>query len=212
MKLTIFGATGGTGIELLRQALAAGHEVTAVVRDPRRLPADLPSGLDIFQADLMDPDAIAPAVKDRDAVLSAMGSRDRAPTTVCADSISAIATAMARGRTRRLLMTSAGGLVTDAGDGAFVRYVVKPLIVQRLFKHSYADLREAERRLRATNLDWTIVRPSRLTNGGPTGRYRTAWDTNLRGGLSTTRADVAHCLLALAADPASVHHAVSVAS
>ncbi|MEV1242880.1 SDR family oxidoreductase [Nonomuraea sp. NPDC050022] len=212
MKLTIFGATGGTGTELLRQALAAGHEVTAVVRDPRRLPADLPSGLDIVQADLMNPDAIAPAVRDRDAVLSAMGAGSRGPTTVCSDSISAIATAMARGRTRRVLMTSASGLVADAGDGVFTRYVLKPLLVQRLLKHAYADLREAERRLRATDLDWTIVRPSRLTDRGLTGRYRTAWDTNIKGGLSTTRADTAHCLLALAADPMSVRHAVSVAS
>jgi putative NADH-flavin reductase len=76
MKLTIFGATGATGTTLVSQALAAGHEVTAVVRDPARLAvADSPR-LRIVTADVMDPDAIGPAVTGADAVLSAVGPRN----------------------------------------------------------------------------------------------------------------------------------------
>jgi putative NADH-flavin reductase len=211
MRLTVFGATGGTGLQLVRQALDLAHEVTAVVRDPARLPTELRDRVDLVRADVMDPDAITPAVKDRDAVLIALGTRDRGPTTIHSASMRSISTAMRHAHSRRLLLVSASGLVTDSADGPFTRYVLKP-IVQRVFRDSYADLAEAERLLHETDLDWTIVRPSRLTDAGPTHRYRTARDLNVRGGRSTTRADLADCMLALIDDRASIGHVISVAS
>ncbi|MEV0235921.1 SDR family oxidoreductase [Nonomuraea sp. NPDC050786] len=211
MRLAVLGATGGTGQQLLRQALDLGHEVTAVVRDASRLPADLRGRLDVAQADVTDADAITSAVKGRDAVLSAMGARGRGPTTVQSGSIAAVIKAMTRTQSRRLLMVSASGLVAGADDGPFTQYVLKPLL-QRVLRHPYADLAEAERLLRASDLDWTIVRPSRLTDGGRSARYRTALDRNIRGGLSTTRADVARCMLTLITDQGSIRHVVSVAS
>lgn len=211
MRLTIFGATGGTGLELLRQGTAAGHTVTAVVRDPHRVPAELREHLTVVQADLLDDEAIAPAVKDADGVLTAMGSRSALkPTTVCADSVHAIVRAM--DGAGRLLMVSAAGLHSDAGDGPITRYVLKPLIIQRVFRNPYTDLREAERVLRASTVDWTIVRPSRLTNGPRTSHPRTAIDLNVRGGAKTTRADLAACMLDLVADPSCVRRVVSIAS
>jgi putative NADH-flavin reductase len=212
VKITVFGATGGTGLELLRQGLERAHDITAVVRDASRLPADLRDRLDVVEADIMNPAAIAPAVKGRDAVLSAMGSRERGPTTVQTGSITSIVAAMGREGARRLLMVSAAGLEADAGDGLFTRYVLKPLVIQRLFRHSYADLARAERLLRAADLDWTIVRPARLTDDGRTNAYRTAWDLSIRGGLKTTRADVADCMLQLIGERASIGHVISVAS
>ncbi|NUR90402.1 MAG: SDR family oxidoreductase [Nonomuraea sp.] len=212
MRLVVFGATGGTGLQLVRQALDLGHEVTAVVRDPAKLPAELRDRAEVVTADVMDPDAVAPAVKDRDAVLVALGARDRGPTTVHSGSTRSIVSAMERVGARRLLLVSAAGMVADAGDGPFTRYVLKPLVVQPLFKNSYTDLAVAERLLRAADLDWTIVRPSRLTDAGRTGRYRTARDLNVRGGRSTTRADLAECMLSLIEDPTSAGHVVSVAS
>ncbi|TMR91147.1 NAD(P)-dependent oxidoreductase [Nonomuraea basaltis] len=212
MKLAIFGATGGIGLELVRQALDLAHEVTAVVRDASRLPAQLRDRVDVVEADVMAPDAITPAIKGRDAVLSAMGARESGPTSVHTDSVTSIIEVMNRTRCRRVLTVGASGMVADAGDGPFTRYVLKPLIVQRLLRHSFADLAESERLLRAGDLDWTIVRPSRLTNAGRTNRYRTAWDLNVRGGLITTRADVADCMLKLIGDRTSVRHVISVAS
>jgi len=211
MKITVFGATGGSGVELVRQGLARGHEITAVVRDPARLPAELRQRADVVTADVMDPDAITPAVTGRDAVLSAMGPRGTGPTTVCSGSTRAILTAMERAGARRLLMISAAGLERDAGDGPVTRYVIKP-IVQRALRHVYADLPEAERLLRASGTDWTIVRPARLTDGAATGRYRTARDLGVRGGHTTRRADLADCMLTLIGDPTSVGHVVSVAT
>ncbi|MFF4193519.1 NAD(P)-dependent oxidoreductase [Nonomuraea sp. NPDC001831] len=212
MRLVIFGATGRTGLELVRQALDLGHEVTAVVRDAARLPDGLRDRVETVTADLADPGAVASAIKGGDAVLIALGPRGRGPTTVHTTAMRSILQAMARGPARRVLLVSAAGMVADAGDGLFTRYVLKPLLLRPLLKNSYTDLAESERLLRASGLDWTIVRPSRLLDGGPTGRYRTALDLNLRGGRSTTRADLAECMLKLAGDPASAGHVVSVAT
>ncbi|PZG18084.1 NAD(P)-dependent oxidoreductase [Nonomuraea aridisoli] len=212
MRITILGATGGTGLRLLRQGLERGHEVTAVVRDAARLPDGLRDRLDVHQGDVTHPGSLAPAVEGRDAVLSALGPRGRGPTTICQDGIAAVLEAIAGTGTRRVLMVSASGLAADAGDGPFTRYVLKPLIVQRVFRDVYADLAKAEDVLRGSDTDWTIVRPSRLTDGGPTGRYRTALDLNVRGGHTTTRADLADCMLALIGDASSVRRVVSVAS
>ncbi|RVX40821.1 putative NADH-flavin reductase [Nonomuraea polychroma] len=212
MRLVVFGATGGIGLEVVRQGLDLRHEITAVVRSASRLPAELHARVDVVEADVMDPDAITPAVKGRDAVITAIGPRGRGPTTVHSASIASIIEAMRRTGVRRLLTVGASGMVADAGDGLLTRYVLKPLVVQRVFGQSYADLAASEELVRASDLDWTIVRPSRLTNAGRTNRYRTARDLNVRGGMSTTRADVADCMLGLIGDPTSARHVISVAS
>ncbi|MFI7422624.1 NAD(P)-dependent oxidoreductase [Nonomuraea sp. NPDC049684] len=185
---------------------------SAVVRDPARLPAGLRERVATVTAGLADPRALAPAIEGGDAVLIALGPRGRGPTTVHTTAMRSILQAMADVSARRVLLVSAAGMVADAGDGPLTRYVLKPLVLRPLLKNSYADLAESERLLRASGLDWTIVRPSRLLDGGPTGRYRTAVDLNLRGGRSTTRADLAACMLELAGDPASAGHVVSVAT
>jgi putative NADH-flavin reductase len=211
MKLTIFGATGGTGSQLVQQALAAGHEVTAVVRDPSRLSAgDLRP--EVVRADVMDPAAIEQVVAGRDAVVTAIGSRTvRVPTTVCADSARSIVSAMERAGVQRLVLVSAAGLSADAGDGPVTRYVVKPLLLQRILKHPFADMRRAEEEVRASGLRWTIVRPPRLTDGARTGRYRRAEELSIRGGRSISRADLADSVLRLVEDPGTAGHVISVA-
>ncbi|MDP9796047.1 putative NADH-flavin reductase [Catenuloplanes nepalensis] len=211
MKLTVLGATGGTGVQVLRRAAAAGHDVTAVVRDPSRLPSDL-SGLTVVTANAMDPDAIGDAISGRDAVVSAMGPREgRAPTTVCADSAAAIVTAMRRHGVRRLAVVSNSGMHVDNQDGPFTRYVVKP-ILKRVLAHAYADMRRMEDLVAATGLDWTIVRPPMLTDGAHTGRYRTELGRNVRGGNRISRADLADALLRCLADPRTVRTTVAVAN
>jgi putative NADH-flavin reductase len=208
MRITLFGATGGTGRQFIRHACAAGHEVTAVVRDPDRLTEPHP-GLRVVQADVMDPAAIESAVADRDAVVSAVGSRaGRVPTTVCGDSAQSIVTAMQRAGVRRLVVVSAGTLTTE-GDGPMMRLVMKPL-VRKLFQDTIVDKRRMEEIVRASGLEWTIVRPPRLTDGPRTGTYRTATDRNVRGALRVSRADVADCILRCLTDHAPVNAAISI--
>ncbi|NVI91835.1 NAD(P)-dependent oxidoreductase [Actinomadura sp. BRA 177] len=212
MRLTIFGATGGTGVRTVRRALDAGHDVTAVVRDPAGLPSDLRACADVVRADVMDPAAIEEAVKGRDAVLSALGTREgRAPTSVCADGTRSITTAMTAAGADRFILVSASGLHAGPGDDPFTRFVVKPLILQPLLKHAFTDMRAAEALTRASGLRWTIVRPPRLTNGPGNGRYRKAADRNVLGGMSMARNDLATALLDLAGDSSSIHQVISVA-
>src|SRR5216684_3686576 len=183
MKLTILGATGATGTALTGQALAAGHEVTAVV---------------------MDPASIAPAIDGADAVLSAVGPRGTGPTTVIQDSVHSIIEAMHKTGTRRFLQVS-GSIVADEGESPYMRYLIKPLARRTFLRHVCADMRRGEDEIRDSNLDWTIVRPPSLTGKAATGTYRTAIDRNLPHAFTVTRADLAACILATLSDPATMH-------
>lgn len=111
---------------------------------------------------------------------------------------------------RRLLLVSAAGLPGD-GEDLPTRLVARP-IVGRVFRHVYADLAEAERLARDSGLEWTIVRPARLTGGPRTGRYRRAVDRHVRGGHTTVRADVAEELLRALGGDATIGHMIAIAN
>jgi putative NADH-flavin reductase len=211
MKLTIFGATGATGTSLTGQALAAGHEVTAVVRDPARLAIPAQPHLRILSADVMDPASIVPAIAGADAVISAVGPRGTGPTTVIQDSVRSILQAMDKTSTRRFLQVS-GSVVTDEGESPYLRYLLKPLARRTFLRHVCADMRSGEDQIRDSDLDWTIFRPPALTGKAATGTYRTAIDRNLPHGFTVSRADLAASMLALLNDPAVIRHHVSIAS
>jgi putative NADH-flavin reductase len=211
VKLTIFGATGGTGICITEQALSAGHEVTVVVRDPARLSISPHSRLHVVIADVMDPDAITPAVAGADAVLTAVGPRGAGPTTVIQDSVGSIIAAMQKSGVRRLLALS-GSIVADEGESFYLRYLIKPLARRTFLRHVCADMRAAETEVAASELDWTILRPPRLTAKAATGTYRIAVDRNLPHGFTVPRADLAACMLALIEDPASLRALIGIAS
>lgn len=210
MKLAILGATGGTGTQLVRQACAAGHDVTAIVRNPAWL--DSQPNLTVVEANLMDPQALAAAFAGQDAILSAMGSRDgRAPTTVCGDSTAAIIAAMREHGTRRLVVVSNSGMHIDDWDGPVTRFMVKPLL-GRILKHAYADMRRMEELVQASGLDWTIVRPPMLTNGRHTGEFRSAINHNVRGGNQVSRADLADQVLRCLADERTFRVNIAIAT
>src|ERR1700733_3325829 len=187
MKLTILGATGGTGTCLTSQALAAGHEVTAVVRDPSRLAVPAHPRLQIVTADVMDPASIAPAIAAADAVISPVGPRGTGPTTVIQDSVHSIIQAMDKTGTRRLLQVS-GSIVADEGESPYLRYLIKPLARRTFLRQVCADMRHGEAEIRGSDLDWTIFRPPALNDKAATGAYRTAIDRNLPHGFTVSRA------------------------
>lgn len=201
MKITVLGATGGVGTEVVKQAGERGWQVTAVVRDPARLhvPAD------VVVAGLHEQDKLTAAIEGRDAVISALGSRERKPTTVCVDGARAAIAAGAK----RLLVVSASGLDAD-GDGVFTRTLVKPLL-NAVLKHGYADMRAMEALVMASELDWTVVRPPMLLNGPRTGAVKSRLDGNVRGSYTIRRADVAAYLLDAVADPTLIRTKVSIA-
>ena len=220
MKLALLGATGGVGREILSQALAAGHAVTAVVRNPSKLPPDV----DVVRQDLANPDleVLAAAMRDVDAVISALGPHRAAEAGIVAPATAAITHAMDCAGVRRLVVISAApvGVVPsthqphppryDPGDDLLMRYLLSPLI-RRLFGRHYTDLAAMEDLLQDGSLDWTSVRPPRLTNGPLTRTYRTAIDRNVPHGLFISRRDVAHLMLTVLQQRETVRHAVGVA-
>jgi putative NADH-flavin reductase len=221
MNLTIVAATGRIGERLHEQALAAGHEVTVVVRNPRRLA--LPARR-VVTADLLsaDPAELEPAVRDADAVLSALGPRSLAEAGVTAPGTRAVVAAMSASSVRRIVVVSAGIVGTvpapnrphpprhDPGDGPLVRYVLAP-VVKRALRRNYVDLAEMEDILRVSGLEWTVVRPPRLTDRPLTGAYRTAVGQNVRGGITVSRSDVAHLMLAVLERPETIQQVLSIA-
>ncbi|WP_263008698.1 NAD(P)-dependent oxidoreductase [Nonomuraea phyllanthi] len=159
-------------------------------------------------ADAMDPDGLAAAVTGRDAVVSALGPRPGAGGPVCADGARAIIAAMRAAGSRRLVVVTASGHIVDEGDGPASRLVVKPLL-RRLLREGFADFARTDEIVRASGLQWTIMRPPRLTDGGRR-PYRTSIDRNVRGGITIARADLAHAILAALPDPAAIGHSISL--
>ena len=167
-------------------------------------------GLRVITADLMDPAAIGPAVAGAGAVFAAFGPRGTGATTVLRDGTRSVIEAMRKEGTKRLILVS-GSIVADDGEGPAMRYLVKPLARGTLLRHVAADMRGAEEQVRESGLDWTIVRPPRLTSDPASGTYRTEIGRNVRRGLTVPRADLAAYMLAIITDPATIHHHVGIA-
>jgi putative NADH-flavin reductase len=221
VRLAIVGATGGIGSRLLVQAVAAGHEVTAVVRNPKRLP-DAPVRVVTDDLAAADPASLRSAVDGADAVLSGLGARSAAEAGIASRGTRALVQAMRATGVRRIVVVSAASVGTVAspgrpnpprhnpGDGFFMRYLAAPL-AKAAFRRHYADLALMEDVLRDSDPDWTVIRPPRLLNGRRTGRYRTAYGQNVRAGMFISRADVAHHMLDVLDRPETIHRVIGIA-
>ncbi|WP_274561373.1 NAD(P)-dependent oxidoreductase [Streptomyces spiramyceticus] len=209
MKLTVFGATGGIGQEIVKQALAAGHRVTAVVRDPARFTVT-GRDLEVFTAQVTDAEALRPAVAGRDAVLSGLGARTRKDAGIAATLTRPVLRAMEAEGTRRLLVVSAGPLAPVPRRQPLVDRLTLS-VINTVLKDVYADLRVMEDELARSATDWTSVRPPKLLNRPVTGTYRTVIGGNPPSGRTIARADVAHAMLKMIDDPATVGQGVGVA-
>jgi putative NADH-flavin reductase len=225
MKLTIFAATGGIGRQILEQAADAGHDVTAVVRNPEKLPTELSRPVRVVTADLTAPDPamLKSAVQGADAVLSGLGATSNSEAGVATQGTRAIAAAMKATGARRIIVVSAAPIGTvpsparpnppghDPGDGFIMQHLLTPLTRAALRKH-YADLAQMEDILRDSDLDWTAVRPPRLTDKPLTGTYRTARGQNLRRGAFISRADVAHYMIRAIDQPETIKQTIGIAN
>ncbi len=189
MNIIVVGAAGGIGRHVVEQALAAGHRVTAFLRDPGKLTLRH-ERLAIVRGDVLDYEAVRGAIVGHDAVVCAMGVRSRAPTTLYSEGARTMLAAMEAEGIHRYIGISASAFHPAKNDSALMRLVLKPLICHFLKDH-YADLARMENIVRASDRDWTIVAPPRLTDSPLSRRYREAIDLDLRNGLSISRADVA---------------------
>jgi putative NADH-flavin reductase len=220
MKLTIFAATGGISRQVLEQAVAAGHDVTAVVRNPKKLSRQVRTVTTDLAA--AEPAVLESVVAGADAVLSGLGPRSAHETGIASQGTRAIVQAMQATDVRRLVVVSAAPVSIvpspgrpkpprhDLGDGFFMRHLGAPLLKAALRKR-YADLALMEDVVRQSGLDWTIVRPPQLIDKPLTGIYRTAHGQNVRRGLHISRADVAHLMLRVLEQPDSIRQSIAIA-
>ena len=208
-KVLVLGATGGTGRQVLSQALQLGNDVTVLVRSPERLTTTHDRLRVLTGSVTDDTEALAAAVSAQDVVISTLGVGNSLKSSgLIARSVPAIVRAMESQGVRRLIFTSAYGVGVTRRDVPLL-----PRIVIRLLLHDlYADKEAGEDDLRRSGLDWTLVHPVTLTNGPRTGRYRVGERLTLHGFPRVSRADVAHFILTQVEDRTYMRRSVLISS
>ncbi len=211
MKITVFGATGGIGAEVVRQALDSGHKVTAVVRASAGFGVQHPALEVVRVAGLSDPEVLRPALEASDAAISGVGPRSRKDGPVASTTVRPILQALeASGVTRFAAVSAVPAGPVPAGESLVNRRLMLPLI-SALLRDTYDDLKAMEQQIARSTADWTVIRPPRLTDKPLTGQYRTRTGGNVPRGYTAGRADVAHLMLAVLDDPATIGQAVGIA-
>ena len=195
MKVLVIGGTGGTGRQIIAQALEKGHEVTALVRNPKKVKMAHPK-LRVLRGDVKQTETLVNACRGQDAVLSALGHKKFIiPTTILSRGTRNLIYAMQEKGVRRLICITALGINDSRFRlGLYYTLFVHPFILFFYFR----DKEKQERIIKITDLDWTIVRPGQLTNGRRREQYRHG--KGLGSYFLTkmiSRADVAHFVLAV---------------
>ena len=188
MKLVVLGATGGTGMELVRESLKRGHSVTAFVRNAARL-HEFRGRIRIEEGDPLDRGALAKVLENHDAVLSGFGPRvpiAKSDTHLLEQFAAVLTGAMQDASVRRLVIISTAFLFKDS--------IVPPtyLLGKLLFPSVVTDSAALEKTVQESAVEWTIVRPPQLTDGPMTGSYRERIGHLPRLGFKISRGDVAH--------------------
>ncbi|MEV4561007.1 NAD(P)-binding oxidoreductase [Kitasatospora sp. NPDC049285] len=209
MRIAVLGAAGRTGRLVTDLALAAGHEVTAVVRDPAKLSAPdavAPRALRVARADVQSPGALQAAVAGQDVVVAALGTSGRAATTVFSDAARELTAVPGL---RHVLVMSSAGL--DSDHLPLAQRLVTRLVVDRLYREIHRDLARMEAVLAASDLPWTVLRVPMLKDGPAAPAPVTAYDRPLPRAGTATRTTVATWLVTHLADPATLHHRIAIA-
>jgi putative NADH-flavin reductase len=200
--LLIFGSTGGTGRELLKQALEQGHDVVAYVRNPVKLDDIKHEKLQIVHGNVLDRAGVESVVEGQEAVLSTIGAGAKR-TRLREEGTRTIVEAMQKNSIRRFICQSSFGVGDSRSElPFFTRYI----IVAIFLRHAFADHERQEPLVKQSSLDWTIVRPPYLTDGQRTGSYQhglTTMDKRIKSKIS--RADVADFMLKQVTDDTYLH-------
>ncbi|HEY9087995.1 MAG TPA: SDR family oxidoreductase [Anaerolineaceae bacterium] len=192
MKLTVFGGTGRTGQLVVEQALAAGHEVIVLARNPEKVAIQHPA-LEIVQGDVQDAAAVERALSGADAVISVLGPTSNEPVFAVSRGMQHILAVMQRQGTRRLVI-SAGAGVGDPQDAPGLFNHLMNFLLKTVAKNVYLDMQKTVDLVRASTLDWTVVRVPMLVDGSQTGSVKAGY-VGKGMGPRITRADMAAFLL-----------------
>jgi putative NADH-flavin reductase len=198
MKLAILGATGSVGRELVGQALAAGHEVTALVRVQPQ-PGEIDDRVALVIGDATSAEAVKCTVQGGDAVLSALGHAKGGPDDFLAEASSNLISAMqAHGVSRLVVLSSAA--VVDAADRPSRFYRAARVLLRAVMPRVVRDHREQARLIEESGLAWTIVRGPIVFTDGPRTRRSHAGPIARDSAPRVSRADLADFMLASATD------------
>lgn len=203
MRLLVFGASGRTGRWILHEAPRT-DEVTAFERTERLLEAHR-----IFVGDVLDPDAVAAAMSGQEAVLCALGPTHDGPVDLCSRATRVILQVMRAEGVRRLVAIT-GAMAAHPHEHLGLAYRWMPSLMPAAQKALLEDHRHQESLIRHSELDWTIVRPPRLTDGAMTRRFEAGENVEIGSLASISRADVADFMLRAVHDPRWIHRAVGV--
>lgn len=192
-KVSIFGATGGTGQELVRQALQQGHQVTAFVRNPKKIKLT-DDNLRIVKGDVLNYEDVLSGVANQDVIMCCIGLPASDKSSLRQKGTANIIKAMRNKGVHRLVCQTSLGF----GDSKvvlpwYMKYLIVPLILENAFKDHALQESEIEK----SDLDWTIVRPGNMTNGEKTGSYKFGFKPTEKIKLKISRADVAQFMLNL---------------
>ena len=192
MKRPIVGPSGATGKLLNNGCLAAGHQVTALLRTPEKLPQR--DRVRIIQGSAFDPAAVRQTVEGADAVFSALGAHSPLRNeNVLPRAVPLIVAAMQQTGVRRIIVLGSAGALPTALDNqpAYRRWIVENIINKTLLKWPVAEQVSQYATLSHSDLDWTMVMPPMLTNGPAHGAYRVDGEALPRNGSRISRQDVA---------------------
>lgn len=208
LKLVVLGATGGTGLEIVRQALERGHSVTAFVRSPDRL-KPFPDRITVKRGDALNSAELEQVLKGHDAVVSGFGPRvpvSKADAHLLEQFAVALTSATQRAGVRRVVVESVAFLFKDS--------VLPPayLLGRLFFLRTVADASAMEQVFAKSDLDWTMVRPPQLTDRPYTGKYRVRKGHLPRFGFKVSRADVADFMIRVIDDHSSIRKVVGISN
>ena len=209
MQLAIFGGTGKTGRLVVEQALAAGQHVTVLARNPAKLTTQNPN-LRIVQGDVQDPAQVLAAITGADAVISALGPTSNKPLFEVSKGMNNIIAAMRQAGVKRLIVTAGAGVREEMDQPKLAdKLIVRAL---KLFNGNvYSDMLRVVEQVKASGLDWTVVRAPMLTDDPATGHVR-AGGVGKDIGTRLSRADFAAFLLAQVNNPQWVGKAPAISN
>ena len=208
-KVTIFGATGRTGQHLVAQAISRGYDVTAFARSPEKL-AEYQEQIEIIQGDVQDKQAVSEAVAGADAVISVLGPTENTPDYQVQRGTQHILAAMQHHGVHRLVI-SAGAGVGDPKDEPKLFNKGINLLLKLVSRHVYEDMKRTVDTVRASDVDWTVVRVPMLTDDPAKGNVKVAY-VGKGMGPRITRADMAHFMLDQVEDERYLHEAPAISN
>ena len=197
-SLAIFGGTGKIGGQVLERALAAGHNVKALVRDPAKLPPTT-DHVNVITGDVLDPAAVDRTVADTSAVLALFGRAKDSPAMLQTDGTRNIVQAMQRHGVSRLITLSGGGLRVDGLDQPKLADKIIVFLLKRLSPEALADAEGHLEVLKNSGLEWTVVRAPRVKDSPGVGSYRVG-HVGVNASTVISRADLADFILSQVED------------